>query len=133
MESVSLCPKVIPLSGAHCTSLKKPCRSKFCDKMLSAAAPSRRQHIYYIDAAKYQKGLENVEIFNYRFVQEVDSLNSPLLKISNKKRFSKNDKEFSLFQINLRLRKIIVAYIDDLLYLQMIKNCRAVLKEKRGG
>ncbi len=31
-------------------SLKNPCSSKFCDKMLAAAAPSRRQHIYYIDS-----------------------------------------------------------------------------------
>jgi hypothetical protein len=31
------------------TSLKNPCSSMFCDKMIAAAAPNRRLHIYYID------------------------------------------------------------------------------------
>ncbi len=30
-------------------SLKNPCSSKFCDKMLAAAVPSRWLHIYYIE------------------------------------------------------------------------------------
>ena len=30
--------------------MKNACRSKFCDKMLAAAAPSWRLHLYYLDS-----------------------------------------------------------------------------------
>jgi hypothetical protein len=40
---------IIMLMNLYVTVTKNACRSKFCDKMLAAAAPSWRLHIYYID------------------------------------------------------------------------------------
>ncbi len=42
------------------TSLKNPCSSKVCDKMIAAAAPNRRLHIYYIDF------YDNLKLNDYR-------------------------------------------------------------------